>query len=108
MVRVHYDKGGALRIGPEPCAFTRKGEGEASVGENAGQPLSRERSVVSGADAVQNAEGKTAGRASASASTTRRGRRTWHAWKLVAREPGDLSSDQSQHKAGPCREGEEP
>jgi len=38
-VRVHYDEGVANHIGPEPCA----GNGEASVGECIGQPLSRER-----------------------------------------------------------------
>jgi hypothetical protein len=94
VVRVHCDKGVAIHIGPEPCAFTREGEGEASVGERAGQPLSRERSVVSGADDVQKAEGKTAGRANASVPTTRRGRRIWHARKRFAREPGDLLSGQ--------------
>ncbi|RQT80486.1 hypothetical protein DF041_37950 [Burkholderia cepacia] len=71
--------------------------GEASVGERVGQPLSRDSCVIPGADAVQNAEGNTKGRASASASTTRRGRRPWHARTLFVREPGDLSSGQSQH-----------
>jgi hypothetical protein len=37
-VRVHYDEGVANRIGPEPCASN----GEASVGECIGQPLSPE------------------------------------------------------------------
>jgi hypothetical protein len=30
---------------------------------------------------------------------TRRGRRTWHVWKLVAWEPGDPTSDQVQQTA---------
>jgi hypothetical protein len=42
-VQVHYDEGVATRIGPEPCAGTREGVGEASAGEHIGQPLSRER-----------------------------------------------------------------
>jgi len=42
-VQVHYDEGIAIHIGPEPCAGNREGVGEASVGEHAGQPLSRER-----------------------------------------------------------------
>ena len=41
-VKVHYDEGVAIRIGPEPCASTREGTGEASAGVCAGQPLSRE------------------------------------------------------------------
>jgi hypothetical protein len=42
-VEVRYDKGVAIHIGPEPCAGTREGVGEASAGECIGQPLSRER-----------------------------------------------------------------
>ena len=41
-MQVHYDKGLATHIGPEPCAGLREDVGEASVGERAGQPLSRE------------------------------------------------------------------
>jgi hypothetical protein len=40
-VKVHYGEGVANRIGPEPCACSREGAGEASVGECIGQPLSR-------------------------------------------------------------------
>jgi hypothetical protein len=53
VVRVHYDEGIANHIGPEPCA----GIGEASVGERTGQPLSRDRKLIPGADAVCVAEG---------------------------------------------------
>jgi hypothetical protein len=35
-VEVHYGEGVAIRIGPEPCAGTREGDGEASVGEHIG------------------------------------------------------------------------
>jgi len=56
-VKVHYDEGVANHIGPEPCADTREGAGEASVGEHAGQPLSRENSAISGADAFGAAKG---------------------------------------------------
>jgi hypothetical protein len=42
-VEVHYDKGLAIHIGPEPCAGAREGVGEASAGECIGQPLSRAR-----------------------------------------------------------------
>ena len=42
-MQVHHDEGVAIRIGPEPCAGTREGVGEASAGERVGQPWSRER-----------------------------------------------------------------
>ncbi len=95
-MQVHYDEGVASHIDPEPCVGRREATGEASVGERAGQPLSRDSCVIPGADAVQNAEGNTEGRASASALTARRGHRPWHAWTLLAREPGDLSFGQLQ------------
>jgi len=41
-VKVPHDEGLATHIGPEPCAGNREDVGEASVGERAGQPLSRE------------------------------------------------------------------
>ena len=93
-MQVLHEEGEANHLGPEPCVGTREGDGEASVGERAGQPLSRERSRVPGADAFQIAEGNTDGRASASARTARRGRRPWHARTLFAREPGGLVSGQ--------------
>ena len=92
-VQVPYDEGIANRIGPEPCAGIREDVGEASVGERAGQPSSRDRKLIPGADAVCVAEGNTSKSANASAWTTRRGRRTWHARMLLGREPGDPTSD---------------
>jgi hypothetical protein len=65
-VQVHYDEGIANHIGPEPCAGIREDVGEASVGERTGQPLSRDRKLIPGADAVCVAEGnmsKSAARA---------------------------------------------
>jgi hypothetical protein len=59
-VEVHCDEGVAIQIGPEPCVHARESMGEASVGERIGQPLSRERHI-SGADAVDTAEGNTDG-----------------------------------------------
>jgi hypothetical protein len=90
-VKVHYDEGLAIHIGPKPCVCFRKKAGEASAGECTGQPLSRENWNFLGADAVVNAEGKTLGRAIASVLVTRRGRRTWHVQTLSDREPGDLA-----------------
>jgi hypothetical protein len=89
-VRVHHEEGVANHLDPEPCVTTREGEDEASVGERAGQPLSRVRSYVPGADAFLIAEGNTDGCVFASARTARRGRRPWHVRMLLAREPGGL------------------
>jgi hypothetical protein len=41
-VKVRHDEGVANHIGPEPCVGVRKDDGEASVGEGIGQPLSHE------------------------------------------------------------------
>ncbi len=95
-MKVHCNEGVAIHIGPKPCVPTREGVGEASVGVRAGQPWSRERISLQGADAVRRAEGHTGRHASASAPAALRGRRPWHARTLVAREPGDL-------RVGPCR-----
>ena len=95
-VQVPYDEGLAIHIGPAPCAGVREDTGEASAGVCAGQPSSRESGLYSGADAVLLAEGNTDGRVIASARTTRRGRRPWHAQKLLVREPGDLTVGQQR------------
>ena len=96
VVQVHYDEGVAIHIGPEPCAGIREGVGEASAGERAGQPLSRDRKLILGADAVCVAEGNMSKSANASTWATWRGRRTWHARTLPVREPGGLTVDQRQ------------
>ena len=94
-MQVRRDNGVAIHIGLEPCVVVRKGGGEASVWERIGQPLSLVKIHIL-------AEGNTDRRVSASAYTTRRGRRTWHVWKLVAREPGDPTSDQLQPSVLVC------
>jgi hypothetical protein len=88
-VKVSYGEDRTSHIGPKPCGAFREGCGEASAGESAGQPLSLESPNLD-VDAVLNVEGNTAGRVIVSALSIRRGRRTWHAQKLLAREPGDL------------------
>jgi len=60
-VKVLCSEGTANHTGPEPCVRVREGTGEASVGERIGQPLSRERTLIPGADAVVRAEGNTDG-----------------------------------------------
>jgi hypothetical protein len=57
---------------------------------------------------VRYAEGRTNGCDNASARKVLRGRRPWHAWTLLAWEPGDLRFGHLQLSGGPCREGEEP
>src|ERR1035437_4946786 len=93
MVQVHHDEGVANRIDPESCADAREGIGEALTGERIGQPLSRESTLIPGADVVPLTEGNTDGCDSASAQTARRGLRHWHVRTLLAREPGDPTSD---------------
>ena len=107
-MQVHYDEGAAIHIGPEPCVGTREGDGEASVGERIGQPLSRVNKIVPSADVFRITEGNMDGGIIASARPARRGRRPWHVWKLFAREPGDLGFGLRIDTAGPHREGEEP
>ena len=107
-MQVPQGEGVATRIGPKPCADTREGAGEASAGEHAGQPLSRESLSNPGADVFRITEGHMDGRVIASARPPRRGRRPWHVWKLFAREPGGLGFGLRRDTAGPHREGEEP
>jgi hypothetical protein len=108
-VKVRRNEGVAIRIGSEPCAGAREGTGEASVVECTGQPLSRERHMIPGADAVEWAEGNTYGRDSASVRMARRGRRPWHVQTLLV--SGNRESSRSTARsmaAGPRRGGEEP
>ena len=61
-MQVPCDEGVAIHIGPESCAVAREGLGEPLTGECIGQPLSRERSLILGADAVHKVEGNMSGR----------------------------------------------
>ena len=61
-MQVLCSEGVATHTGPEPCVRVREGTGEASAGERIGQPLSRERNLIPGADAVVHTEGNTHGR----------------------------------------------
>lgn len=44
-VQVLYDEDVASHIAPEPCVVSREGQGEASAGDHAGWPLSRESAL---------------------------------------------------------------
>ena len=83
----------ANRDVPESCAAHREVRREALTGVRIGQPLSRDRKLIPGADAVSKAEGNTTGCVIASTPPTRRGRRPWHVRTLLVREPGDLQFD---------------
>jgi hypothetical protein len=50
-------RGSSRMIDPEPCACIREDAREASAGVRVGQPLSRDRKLFPGADAVCVAEG---------------------------------------------------
>jgi RNA-directed DNA polymerase len=110
-VQVPDSKDVASRAVPESCVTGREARGEALTGVRVGQPLSREILMSApGADAVTEAEGNTGERAIASARSTRRGQRPWHARTPLEREPGDLQPGlawETLHE-GPRREGEEP
>ena len=106
-MKVHYDEGVAIHIGPEPCVGIREGDGEASAGERIGQPWSRESKIVPSADVVVITEGNTDGGASASARPTRRGRRPGHVRTFLAREPGGFGFGLWLDTTGPHREDEE-
>ncbi len=92
-MQVRCDEGVAIHIGPEPCVVGREADGEASAGDRAGQPSSRERFNRS-ADAVCQSEGNTSAGVIARLRAAPRGQRPWHVRTLFAREPGDLLVDQ--------------
>ena len=93
-MQVPDNKDVANHVVPESCVSGREARREALTGVRIGQPLSRDRNEIPGADAVHTAEGNTSVRAIASAWMTRRGLRPWHVRTLLVREPGDLGSDQ--------------
>ena len=107
-MEVPDSEGVATHAVPESCVRCREAPHEALTGVRVGQPLSHESHLFRGAHAVIGAEGNTSRRARASTCSTPRGLRPWHARTLLVREPGDLSFGQLLHRAGPCREGEEP
>ncbi len=104
-MKVHYSEGIANHAGPESCAGSREATSEALTGECVGQPLSGVIAFIRGADAFETAEGNTSRVAIARPGPALRRLRTWHAWKLSAREPGDLhillrSPDRRRNREG--------
>jgi len=108
-VKVHYGEGVANHIGPEPCAGTCEGTGEASVGECISQPLSRESSNPGCRRRYDSGRQHGWVRNSASAQTTRRGQRPWRVQTLLVSGNREISRSTARSlAAGPHREGEEP
>lgn len=58
-MQVPANEGIAIHVVPESCTGVREATSEALTGVSIGQPLSRERILIPGADAVYSAEGKT-------------------------------------------------
>ena len=104
-MQVSHSEGPANHTGPESCVGICEDAGEALTGERIGQPLSRESTLILGADVVPVTEGNTDGRDNASAQTARRGLRHWHVRTLFAREPGDLMVGQRHMRAALVRVG---
>ena len=88
-MRLLYSEDLASRTGPESCVGVREGTGEALTGEHVGQVLSREISDIRGADGVPQPEGNTGQGILASPGRPRAVRDPVHAWRHLAREPGD-------------------
>lgn len=57
-MQVPDNEGVAIHVVPESCIVRREAQDEALTGVPIGQPLSRERTLNSGADAFYSAEGK--------------------------------------------------
>ncbi len=106
-MKVRYDEGLAICIGPEPCVGIREGAGEASAGERIGQPWSRESLKQSGCRRGRNHGRQHDGRVIASARLARRGRRPWHVWTFLVREPGGLGFGPWLDTTGPHWQDEE-
>jgi hypothetical protein len=100
-------QGLANHIVPKPCAVGRETGGEASVGVYIGRlieprksnsPERRRRRACS--------EGNMDARGIASAHPALRGRRGWHVYTFLVREPGELRIGH-QVADGPYREDDE-
>jgi hypothetical protein len=111
-VQVLYDEDIASHIAPEPCAVSREGQGEASAGDHAGWPLSRESVLSRMPTGLPTwkatrpvAVSRAAGRGACPCEGGGRGQRPQHAWTLFAREPGDLVTGRGG-SAPPVRVGE--
>src|SRR5947207_15624373 len=103
-----YGEGLASHTDPESCVDSRKAGYEALTGAHAGGYRAAKFLETRVPTPSPRAEGNTERYASASITRTLRGRRPPHAWKLLAREPGDPTSARHEIVSGPVGEGDEP
>ena len=59
-MQVLYDEDIASHIAPKPCILSREEQGEASAGDHAGWPSSRERSISRTPTVLRNRKAKWA------------------------------------------------
>lgn len=84
-----YSESLASHTGPESCGVTRKGDPEALIGEVRARILNREKPVTPGRRLpCLGAEGNISYTAIVRGARVPRGRRPWHAWTQLIREPG--------------------
>lgn len=103
-MKVSYDEDLANHIGPESCAYVRKGVREALTGESAGWVLSRERGCSSGCRRSQRVRKAT--RSTSLSQEVFRPRVVvdpTHARKLSEREPGGPVFGLDQMAARPAQ-----
>jgi hypothetical protein len=102
-------EGPATHVGPESCAGTREGAGEALTGESAGRVLSREINTRRVPTLFLEAEGNT-GAPLAAQGDPRPGAVVdpSHAWTLSARNTGDPVVARRGWCGGTRREGRRP
>jgi len=85
-----YGKGLAAHNGPESCGDAREGIVEALTGVRAGRVFSRERKLPPGCRRRKEVrKAKSSASLSQDAPESRAVRDPVHAWKHLAREPGD-------------------
>ncbi len=99
MVRVHRDGGVANHTGPRAVRACPRGHGR-SVGRGTCRPAIEPRK--SGCPGCRRRHGggrRHDGGVFASLPSARRGHRPWHAHKLLAREPGNLTSGHRPFRA---------
>jgi hypothetical protein len=82
-----YVEGLAIHDGPESCVGSREGVGEVLTGVRAGWAIEPRNSCIRGADALQMAEGNTAGSVFASCRRVLRGQRTCACARSTKPEP---------------------
>ena len=94
---------------PESCGSGRKATGEALTGAHAGQPSSCVITVFGVPTLSREAEGNTASGAMGKPSADpAQSQETVHAWKLLAREPGDPFNTRREWGDGSARAGPKP